>query len=84
MVSRQIRQLVERNLEIIGIAATRIRSEAPYVFDEMYELRNSVGLRNRLAHGYDDDIRDEIIWQTVQVSIPNLMAEVNEQMDRTG
>jgi uncharacterized protein with HEPN domain len=81
MANRQVRHVVERNLEIIGIAATRIRSEAPDVFDGIYQLRNSVGLRNRLAHGYDDDISDEIIWETVQVSIPNLMEEVRDQMN---
>jgi uncharacterized protein with HEPN domain len=81
MANRQVRHVVERNLEIIGIAAMRIRSEAPDVFDGMYELLNSVGLRNRLAHGYDDDIGDDIIWETVQVSIPNLMEEVRDQMN---
>lgn len=81
ITSRQIQQVVERNLEIIGIAAMRIRAEAPDVFDQMYELRNSISLRNRLAHGYDDDISYEIIWETARVSIPNLIDEVHEQLN---
>ncbi len=38
--------------------------------------RRVVGLRNRLAHGYDDEIDDTLIWSIVQESLPVLRAQI--------
>lgn len=73
--NRLVRQAVERNLTIIGIAAGHIREGNPEVFEASEELRYAVGLRNRFAHGYGDVINDDVIWETANISIPKLLAE---------
>lgn len=82
--NRLIRQAVERNLEIIGIASAIIRDENPDLFDEMEDLRHAIGLRNRLAHGYDERIDQIIIWETVQNSVPNLLRDINVILENDG
>lgn len=68
--NRRVRQLVERNLHIIGEALIRLRKTDPETAARI------VGLRNRLAHGYDQDIDDTLIWLRVEESLPVLRAEV--------
>lgn len=79
--SRVTRQAVERNLEIVGVAASTIRSDNPDLYEDIPELRRAVGLRNRLAHGYGGLIDDAIIWETVQESVPSLLREVNARLN---
>ena len=63
------RRAVERNLEIIGEATSRILQ-----IDNSIELRNSrkiVDTRNRIIHGYDS-VSDEIIWNIIETQLPEL------------
>jgi uncharacterized protein with HEPN domain len=55
------RAAVERKLEIIGEACSRIRNEDPEAFDRMPYGHQVIGLRNRVIHGYDC-VDDAIIW----------------------
>ena len=64
---------VERMLEIIGEATNRFEKE---VSVEMFSnARQIVGLRNRLAHTYDD-INEALIWDVIQNYIPVLIREI--------
>ena len=38
-------------------------------------LHQIIGFRNRLAHGYDEEIDDILVWRAVQKSLPILPAE---------
>ena len=78
LAQRVVRQAVERNLTVLGIIANRLREADETVYDCITELRPAIGLRNRLAHGYDDNINDEVIWETVTTSIPKLLAQIEE------
>lgn len=71
---------VERHLEVIGIAAVRIRDLDPEFYDEFDALQPAVAVRNRLAHGYDDDINYEILWGIIQKSLPILIQRVEEKL----
>jgi uncharacterized protein with HEPN domain len=73
--SRVVRQAVERNLEIIGEAAIRLRSVDPETASEITDIHQVIGLRNRLAHGYDDEIDDRLVWESVRRSVPVLRDE---------
>lgn len=73
---RRARQLVERNLSIIGEAIARIERSDAETAEHISHRRQIKGLRNRLAHGYDDEVDHEIIWEAVHASIPALRAEV--------
>lgn len=62
MENQVTRLAVERGIMIIGEAASRIRYSDNDVFEQITSLRFAVGVRNRLAHGYDEQISDESIW----------------------
>jgi len=72
---RQVRQAVERNLEIIGEALGRLRDSDPGTTVGISDVHRIIGLRNRLAHGYDE-IDDSSIWQVTQESVPLLRDEI--------
>ena len=69
------KRAVERNVEIIGEAMTRILKAIPTV--QISHSRNIVDTRNRIIHGYDD-VSDAIIWLITQKYLPLLEQEVNE------
>lgn len=64
---------VERNLEIIGEAISRILKAEPAV--QITNARRIVDTRNRIIHGYDT-VSEEIIWAIVTQELPNLEREV--------
>ena len=51
---RLFRQGVERNIEIIGEALLRVERSDSTLASQISDIRSIIGLRNRLAHGYDD------------------------------
>jgi uncharacterized protein with HEPN domain len=73
--NRRMRQVVERNLEIIGEALFRLRKTDPVTAASITDVHQIIGLRNRLAHGYDQEIDDAIVWRAVQESLPVLRAD---------
>jgi uncharacterized protein with HEPN domain len=79
---RRVRQLVERNLGIIGEAAARLRRDDPDTAASISDLNRIIGLRHRLAHGYDEEIDDALVWKTVLSSVPVLHAEVAKILSR--
>jgi uncharacterized protein with HEPN domain len=68
-----LRRGIERNLEIIGEAVSRILKEEPeYPIDN---ARRVISMRNQIIHGYDS-VSDESIWGIVMNHIPKLKDEV--------
>jgi uncharacterized protein with HEPN domain len=67
------RRAVERNIEIIGEALSRIISKDPEL--DISNARKIVDTRNRIIHGYDS-VSDEIIWGIVVNHIPILYTEI--------
>lgn len=69
------RRAVERNVEIIGEAMSRILDR-----DNLIQLSNSrkiVDTRNRIIHGYDS-VSDDIIWGIVINHLPILKSEIEK------
>lgn len=69
------KRAVERNLEIIGEAISRIITK-----DSSIEISNSrkiIDTRNRIIHGYDS-VSDEIVWSILLNHIPTLNIEVRK------
>ena len=77
LANRILRQAVERNLESIGEVIARLLSTEPTMAEHFSAVRRIIGLRNRLAHGYDADIDDRLIWEVTQRSIPVLPQEAD-------
>jgi uncharacterized protein with HEPN domain len=72
------KKAVERNLEIIGEAVSRILK-----VDANFQLKNAkniVGTRNRIIHSYDN-ISDEVIWTIISRELPELKIQVLEMLN---
>lgn len=67
------KRAVERNIEIIGEAMSRILKEDNHV--EISNSRKIVDVRNRIIHGYDS-VSDDVIWGIVIKNLPVLQKEV--------
>jgi len=67
------KRAVERNIEIIGEALSRILKVKPDI--AITQARRIVDTRNRVIHGYDS-ISDDIIWGIVVRELEPLQTEV--------
>ena len=63
---------VERKLEIIGEAFVQLRTEDPATAEQFPELRQIVGMRNRLVHGYDQ-LDLDVLWDATISHVPKLL-----------
>lgn len=69
---------VERNLEIIGEATTRILK-----IDSTFQIENTrqiIATRNRIAHSYEK-VSDDILWGIVINHLPKLKSELEKLLD---
>jgi uncharacterized protein with HEPN domain len=73
MQKKVLRRAVERELEIIGEATKRIRGVDPDF--PLENVREIIGLRNMVAHAYDN-VSDTIIWGIVVKHLSKLREEV--------
>ena|SRR5688572_16651755 len=69
------KRAVERNIEIIGEAMSRILKVEPNI--KISSTRKIVDTRNRISHGYDS-VSEDIIWGIVIRNLPELEKEVKE------
>lgn len=67
------KRAVERNIEIIGEAMSRILKQDDKI--EISNARKIVDVRNRIIHGYDS-VSDDVIWGIVIKNLPVLQKEV--------
>lgn len=67
------KRAVERNIEIIGEAISRILKLEPEI--KISNSRKIVDARNKIIHGYDE-ISDDVIWGIVVNNLPVLKSEV--------
>jgi uncharacterized protein with HEPN domain len=69
------KRAVERNIEIIGEAMTRILKADPSI--KITDTRKIVDTRNRIVHGYDT-VSEDILWGIIVRNLPTLDKEVKE------
>ncbi len=72
--NKMLRRAVEREMEIIGEAVSKINQIDPNL--EISAKKQIVGMRNRVIHGYDK-VDDEIVWGAVIKHLPALKTEIN-------
>ncbi len=65
---RRMRQLVERNLTIIGEASNRLRRCDPEVAQRMTGIQRIIGMRNVMVHRHDV-IDYERVWHAIQETL---------------
>ena len=81
LASRTSMLLVERSLEIVGEALKRAADADAALATEISYLRQIVGLRNVLAHGYAA-IRHDRIYVIVHDDLPILIREIEALLPR--
>lgn len=69
------KRAVERNIEIIGEAMSRILKIDSEII--ISNSRKIVDVRNRIIHGYDS-VSDDVIWGIVIRNLPVLQKEAEE------
>jgi len=69
-----LRMAVLHVVQIIGEAASRVSESGRTAVPEI-EWPVMVAMRNRLVHAYFD-VNTEILWATVTLSLPGLLAQL--------
>ncbi len=69
------KRAVERNIEIIGEALSRITKHDATIL--ISNSRKIVDTRNRIIHGYDS-VSDDVIWGILIRHIPILQTEIQQ------
>ena len=69
------KRAIERNIEIIGEAMSRILKQSQKI--EISNSRKIVDVRNRIIHGYDS-VSDDVIWGIIVKNLPVLQQEVEK------
>ncbi len=76
-----IRSAVERQVEIVGEACRRALEDSPDLRERLADAALAVGMRNRIAHGYDA-VDHQVVFDTVTSSFPLLLAALQGELDR--
>ena len=76
-----VRRAVERELEIIGEATSRILKNQPNI--QISYARQIVDLRNRVIHAYDA-VDEIIIWKVITRDLPILKTEIESFITLSG
>ncbi len=77
LLDKRTQHAVILNLIVMGEAATQITDECPDFAATYAQVpwKHMRGMRNRMAHGYFD-INLEVVWETVQQSLPELQQQL--------
>ncbi len=75
--NKLLRRGIEREIEIIGEAMSRILKLDPDI--QIINARKIVDTRNWVIHGYDK-VDDVVIWGIVSNHLPKLKIEIEEML----
>jgi uncharacterized protein with HEPN domain len=77
------RSAVERQFEILSESLKAAASREPELNKCFPELHAIVGLRNRIAHSYDE-LEEKTLWDAATVEIPTLVPRLKATLDEYG
>ena len=83
LADERLRLAIERLFEILGEAFRRIEDVDPSFRASFSEMGDAIGMRNRLAHGYDR-VDDEIVWITAGKPISCLANKLEAWLNENG
>jgi uncharacterized protein with HEPN domain len=75
VANKQLRRSVERELEIIGEAVSKILQLDPDI--SIDNSRKIIGLRNQVIHAYDN-VNNETVWGVIINHLPKLKEDVGK------
>ena len=73
---------VERKLEIIGEALSKIKRSNVRILDRISDHRSIISFRNILAHDYNS-VDHTIVWGIIDENLHNLYTDVSKLLDVT-
>jgi uncharacterized protein with HEPN domain len=76
-----LRSAVERQVEIVGEACRRALDDTPELRQRLPDAALAIGMRNRIAHGYDT-LDHAVVFNTVTLSFAPLIAELERELAR--
>ncbi len=71
-----LQRVVERNFEILGEAARHVSRDFQQAHPEI-DWRNTIGLRNIIAHRYSE-VDHELLWSIVNDILPEISKQVSQ------
>ena len=79
LADKRTQQAVIMSLIVIGEAATKVMDAYAEFANQHSQVpwRSMRGMRNRIAHGYFD-INLDVVWDTVQTALPELLEQLPE------
>ncbi len=80
--NEMLRSAVERQFEIIGEATRRLANDDQSVAEKITGYQTIIGLRNRIAHEYDN-IANKTIWNTIENNLPTLLSEITTLLEQS-
>lgn len=78
----QLQDAVVRRIEIVGEAARRVSQDTRESISEV-PWAEMIGMRNLMIYDYDD-IDPEIVWDTVQNDLPDLINQIEPHVPEAG
>jgi uncharacterized protein with HEPN domain len=76
----QVRDSVERGMEIIGEAVRKVILYHPDLSALFPDAHAIVGMRNILSHAYGE-VNDAVVWSTTQERVPELLVRVTRELE---
>ena len=78
--NREFRRALERCVELVGEAATRLPADWRESHNEI-PWRQIIAMRNVMIHGYDVVLSD-VLWNVVTNDVPKLRAEIKLLLEK--
>jgi uncharacterized protein with HEPN domain len=78
-----LRAAVERKFGVVGEALSQLLRYFPQFREKITLVGDIVAFRNQIIHGYAT-VKDDIVWEIVQVYLPRLHGEVSELLKEPG
>jgi uncharacterized protein with HEPN domain len=75
-----LRAAVERKFGVVGEALSQLLRNFPSYRDKITLVGDIIAFRNQIVHGYAT-VRDDMVWEIVQVYLPRLHKEVAELLE---
>ncbi len=76
-----LRSGVERQLQNMGEAFAQLARLDPELVNRVPDYRSVIGFRNLLVHGYAT-LDPQVVWNTIQRDLPELLKAVNVALSR--
>jgi uncharacterized protein with HEPN domain len=80
---RTLQLVSQRLIEIIGEALRQAEQSEPTIGDRIERIRDIVGTRNLLVHGYGD-VNYSLIWDMIEIYVPRLIETVDSILEDAG